>query len=154
MVTLNEPNNVVKSQNYFAKNKKHGKIIIICSLFFLLLLASIYFLFSYLKAQKELKYLKDPAAQEAVTKVENEKLINTVGKLIELPVNEEPIIGTVQDAEALARDQQFFANAKNGDRVLIYKNTAVIYRPEINKLINMGPVYINATSTTNISNNK
>ncbi|PIR78034.1 MAG: hypothetical protein COU28_03820 [Candidatus Magasanikbacteria bacterium CG10_big_fil_rev_8_21_14_0_10_36_16] len=153
----NELNNLSELQNNFSKkNKKKNdaKKIIILSLFFLLLVAIIYLLFSYLKTQKELSMLKDPVAQEAALKVENDKLIQKIGKLIELSTTEDPVVGTVNDATSLAQQQKFFVNAKNGDKVLIYKDKALIYRPDNNKLINVGPVYIDSTSTTDISSNK
>ena len=153
----NELNNLSELQNNFSKkNKKKNdaKKIIILSLFFLLLVATIYLLFSYLKTQKELSMLKDPVAQEAALKVENDKLIQKIGKLIELSTTEDPVVGTVNDATSLAQQQKFFVNAKNGDKVLIYKDKALIYRPDNNKLINVGPVYIDSTSTTDISSNK
>ena len=108
---------------------------------------SVYFFVRYQHAKTELAQLKDPVVQEALLKAENEALIRTVGELIELPLGEEPVIGTVQDAATLANDQKFFSNAQNGDRVLIYKDKAIIYRPDIKKLINVGPVYLNTTST-------
>jgi len=150
----NELNNLSELQNNFSKKKKYAKKIIILSLFFLLLVATIYLLFSYLKTQKELSMLKDPVAQEAALKVENDKLIQKIGKLIELSTTEDPVVGTVNDATSLAQQQKFFVNAKNGDKVLIYKDKALIYRPDNNKLINVGPVYIDSTSTTDISSNK
>ena len=150
----NELNNLSELQNNFSKKKKYAKKIIILSLFFLLLVATIYLLFSYLKTQKELSMLKDPVAQEAALKVENDKLIQKIGKLIELSTTEDPVVGTVNDAASLAQQQKFFVNAKNGDKVLIYKDKALIYRPDNNKLINVGPVYIDSTSTTDISSNK
>ena len=55
--------------------KKDNKKIILVSLFLVLFIGLIYLLFSYIKTQRELKVLKDPAAQEAAVKVENDKLI-------------------------------------------------------------------------------
>ncbi|EKE07225.1 MAG: hypothetical protein ACD_18C00149G0002 [uncultured bacterium] len=134
--------------------KKDNKKIILVSLFLVLFIGLIYLLFSYIKTQRELKVLKDPAAQEAAVKVENDKLIQKINKLIDLPTNEEPVVGTVNDASTLAQQQKFFSNAKNGDKVLIYQDKAIIYRPDDNKLINVGPVYVDSTSTESNINNK
>lgn len=154
MGTLDESNNLPNSRNDFVKRKNNTKKIIIFLAFFLLLFLAIYLLFIYVKAQKELNYLKDPVAQEAISKIENDKLIITISKLIELPVDEEPIIGTIQDAESLSQQQKFFSNSKNGDKVLIYKDQAFVYRPSDNKLVKVGPVYANSTSTESILNSK
>ena len=134
--------------------KKDNKKIILVSLFLVLFIGLIYLLFSYIKTQRELKVLKDPAAQEAAVKVENDKLIQKINKLIDLPTDEEPVVGTVNDAVTLAQQQKFFSNAKNGDKVLIYQDKAIIYRPDDNKLINVGPVYVDSTSTESNINNK
>ena len=74
-------------------------------------------------------------------------LVNEVGKLITLPSDEKPTVATITDIEKL-KDQPFFANAKNGDKVLIYTNAkkAILYRSEEKKIIEVGAVNINQTS--------
>src|SRR3989339_142767 len=119
---------------------------LLAALAVLLIGASVYFFIRYRDAKTELEQLKDPTVQEALLKAENEALITSIGMLIELPQGEEPVIGTIQDAATLAQDQKFFSSAQNGDRVLIYKDKAIIYRPSLKKLINVGPVYLNESS--------
>ena len=99
---------------------------------------SFYFYSQYQKSQA---LLKDPAL---AAKEEGKQLIIRIGKLIELPKGENPTIATVSDINKL-KDQVFFAQAKNGDKVLIYGNAkkAILYRSSINKLINVGPININ-----------
>lgn len=64
-----------------------------------------------------------------------------VGKLIEIPTNEDPAVATVNDVTKL-RDQPFFSNAKNGDKVLVFARAkkAILYDPIANKIIEVGPV--------------
>jgi len=138
-------------QEIFVGKKIQQKHIVIGIILFVIVLILGYFLFSYINTKRELQLLKDPAAQEALTKKENEKLIHAVSKLIELPTGLDPVVGTVLDAASLAKDQQFFTNAQNGDKVLIYEDKAIIYRPDLNKLINVGPVYLDSTSTAGTS---
>ena len=71
---------------------------------------------------------------------ETEQLVAKVGKLIELPKNEEATVVTLVDKEKL-KGQAFFSNAENGDKFLIYtkSNIIIVYRPSQNKLINVGP---------------
>jgi hypothetical protein len=54
---------------------------------------------------------------------------------------EQPTVATVSDITKL-KDQAFFNNAKNGDKVLIFKNTkkAIIYRPSTNQIIEIAPI--------------
>lgn len=75
---------------------------------------------------------------------EIDKLVERVRKHILLPENEEPVVATVVDAEALIKEQPFYANVINGDRVLIYtqRQQAVIYSPKRDILVNVGPVQI------------
>lgn len=65
-----------------------------------------------------------------------------VSQLIELP-DESPTIATVVDVEKL-KGQEFFANAQNGDRVLLFAQTkkAVLYRPGTKKIIEVAPINI------------
>lgn len=74
---------------------------------------------------------------------EIDDLVAEVGKLIVLPEGEDPTIATVTDPEKL-RDQVFFANAKEGDKVLIYTKAqkAYLYDPNIHKLLEVAPLTI------------
>lgn len=70
-------------------------------------------------------------------------LIEEVSKLISLPQDEEPTIATVSDPKLL-KDQAFFANAKTGDKVLIYTKAkkAILYDPVNKKIIEVAPLNI------------
>jgi len=143
-----------KIESSFQKRRKNNRMIIFVVII-LAILGVFYLLFSYISAHRELRMLKDPAAQEEVAKIEADKLVKTIGKLISLPEDQEPVVGTVNDANSLAEQQKFFINSQNGDKVLIYQSKAIIYRPSENKLINVGPVYVDSTSTeSNIDINK
>lgn len=78
---------------------------------------------------------------------ESAELIAEVSKLIELPKGEEPTIATVSDINKL-KGQEFFAQAKNGDKVLIYTKAqkAILYDPIAKKVVEVGP--INMTQPT------
>lgn len=83
-----------------------------------------------------LKQNPQQIAQE-VTK----ELIAEVGELILLPADEAPTVATVSDPEKL-KDQPFFANAKAGDKVLIYTKAkkAFLYDPVGHKVVEVAPV--------------
>ncbi len=76
--------------------------------------------------------------------VETDKLISDIGKIMILPSDEKPTIATVTDLEKV-KDQAFFKNAKNGDKVLIYTNAkkVILFRPSENRIIEVGAVNIN-----------
>lgn len=85
--------------------------------------------------------LKDQMAR--ATADQPTALVAKVAGLIDLPKDETPTIATVQD-ETKLKDQAFFAQAQNGDKLLIYAQAkkAIIYRPGDHKVINVGPLAI------------
>jgi hypothetical protein len=94
----------------------------------------------YLSRQvRALKQDPQQATQESV-----DKLLKEVSQLIFLPEGEIPNVVTVADPERL-KDQPFFANAKVGDKLLIYTNArkAFLYNPTDKKLVEVAPLLIN-----------
>ena len=83
-----------------------------------------------------------------VSKVEEDKKIqeitDSVGKLMILPKGEQPVIATITDSAGLAKEQPFYVGSSNGDVVLVYKKAlkAIIYSPEKNIIVNVGPVSV------------
>lgn len=88
--------------------------------------------------EKKLAELKGSFSQKTDDTAE---LIEQVGKLVFLPTDEQPTIASVSDSEKL-RGQAFFAQAQTGDKVLVYNKAkrAILYRPSINKIIEMAPL--------------
>lgn len=88
-------------------------------------------------------YNKSKSSGPEGSVVEIAKLERELGKIILLPENEVPTLATVADPEQL-KDQPFFADAKKGDKVLIYTTArkAILYDPKAKKIINVGPVAI------------
>ena len=70
----------------------------------------------------------------------DQDLLARVSELVVLPKNEQPTIATVIDPAQLKGD--FFAKAKKGDRVLIFKDTgkAILYDPVANKVVEVAPI--------------
>src|SRR3989338_10704341 len=96
-----------------------------------------YFYYQYSQNQQELLKLKNPK----LASDEVREIAAKVGKLMELPKDEEPTLATVTDLEKL-KDQPFFQNAQNGDKVLIFNSAqkAILYRMQSNKIINVAPL--------------
>jgi len=115
-------------KNVFYINKKFFFLLVIFII--AIISGSSYFYIQYRNSQK---LLKQPAA---VSQEEAGKIVASVESLMQLPKNEDPTIATVSNKEKL-KDQPFFANAKNGDKVLIYTKAkkAILYRPSTNKII-------------------
>jgi len=74
--------------------------------------------------------------QEQITHQENEEIIADIAKIIQLPTEEEPVLATVADVQKL-KDQVFFSQAKDGDKVLFFSQAkkAILYRPSEHKVI-------------------
>lgn len=114
----------------------------------LAILAGIYYYMQFKNAQN---LLKNPNL--AVEKQTN-ALTAQVSKLIMLPKDEVPTIATVTDASKL-KDQPFFANAVNGDKVLIYVKSrqAILFRPSSNLIVAVAPVNIANNEATAVPTN-
>jgi hypothetical protein len=125
-------------------NLKTNKSLWLIVIIVVLIVAAIpaYYYYNQYKIAQAL--LQNPKAS---ANAEVKDLVNKVGKLIELPTTETPTIATVSDITKLA-GQEFFANAQNGDKVLIFTQTkeAILYRESINKIIQVAPVNLGSAS--------
>lgn len=90
--------------------------------------------------------------QGAPILTEADELVTLVSKLMTLPTDEKPTVATILDIKKVA-GQDFYKNAKEGDKVLIFTTNkkAVIYRPSENKIIDVGVVSINEVIKPSIS---
>lgn len=52
----------------------------------------------------------------------------------------EPNVATIVDAAKLKQKDVFYKRAENGDKVVIWKERAVIYRPSVHKIVDFGIV--------------
>lgn len=64
-------------------------------------------------------------------------------KIMNVP-DEKPVIATVKDKNALKGQQAFFANAENGDKLVIFQTArkAILFRPSTEKIIESGPLLV------------
>lgn len=94
-------------------------------------MAAIFFAGQFFASQSSSETADDTATQRIIGKVEN---------LYMLPSGE-PTVAKVQNKEKLG-NQAFFSQAQNGDYVLVYTEAklALLYREDIDKLINVGPI--------------
>ena len=112
--------------------KKIIIIVALCAVLIGILTAGVYFYFQFQSGQK---------VAGVTTIQEVDRLVEKVGKLVELPKEERVTLATVSDISKL-KDQPFFSQSQNGDKVLIYEQSkkAILYRPSTNKIIEIGPV--------------
>lgn len=72
-----------------------------------------------------------------------DQVVKQVDKHYILPLGESPTLATVSDVNRV-RSQAFFANAVNGDKVLVYAKArkAILYRPSVDKIVEVAPLEI------------
>jgi hypothetical protein len=100
-------------------------------------IASLFLFVQYREAQAK---LKSPQAAAASTKQVTDTLAK-VSKLVIVPTDEKPTVVSVADPAKL-KGQTFFANARLGDKVIVYAKAkeAILYRPSTNQIVTMAPV--------------
>ncbi|OGH86567.1 MAG: hypothetical protein A2493_00940 [Candidatus Magasanikbacteria bacterium RIFOXYC12_FULL_33_11] len=133
-------NEEVFSNPVIKKRKKSGNfaIFVLSILLVISLLGSYYFYTKY----SAIKNNADILSQKEINSV-----LKDVSKLMFLPTDEEPSMATIIDKNQLI-DQPFFTEAKNGDKLLIFgkSSQAIIYRPSDNKIIKVGPIFLNQSN--------
>lgn len=114
--------------------KKHRPAIIFLGLVLLVLALAATSIYFYRKARH---------GNAASSPDEVRALVAQVGRIMVLPADETPTVATVADPEKL-KDQEFFIDAKVGDKVLIYAGArkAILYDPVAKKIVNVAPINI------------
>jgi hypothetical protein len=133
--------------NFLKVNLFSPKKYLLLAALVILIGAGGYFAYDYYQTQKELENFQSDTDLLAIK--EKNDLLKKLSNIAELPNNEEPTIATVADAFRL-RGQKFFEQAKNGDKVIIYKEAqrAILYRPETGKIVESAPVNIQDLENT------
>ncbi len=138
--------------------KKINPIFYIIIPIFFFLLAGMGLLFKlYLNSQNQLNQLQLQAGLDGTaptpTKDEIKKLVTQVGKHFLLPANETPHAITLANVDSLKKNQPFFANAKNGNILLVYSREVILYDPVIDKVINVAQIRIAPSAPPQTSDN-
>lgn len=112
-----------------------------CAVIAIALLPSLYF---YNASKQASENAASPDTSNLQTTAE---VVKRVNRHILLPSGEQPTVATVSDASKV-RGQNFFANAASGDKVLVYAQAkkAYLYRPSIDRIIEVAPLAPNKTS--------
>lgn len=118
---------------------------IVVAFLFLVLFAGLAGLgYLYWQTRQQLAYLSSPEGQEELARREAEEVLARLGELVVLPDEQDPIIATITDQEVLAAESVFYADAVNGDRLIIFPQAqrAYIYSPTRHRVVNIGPLAI------------
>jgi len=118
------------------------KKILILTLFLTILAASagvtFYFYRLYTDSQKQISDLTAKVPLVTDVNQEDATLIAKVARHILLP-EEVPIIQTVMDI-GVFKNEPFYKNAHNGDKILVYSNRAILYNPTEDRVMEVGVV--------------
>ena len=119
------------------KKRKNILSHVISLLIFALVVTSGYFYYQYHRLATGSVIDQVKAEEESVN------LIASVSKLMLLPKDETPTVATVTDIEKL-KDQPFFKDAKNGNKVLIYPSLkqVILYDQKSNMIVAVGSLNI------------
>ena len=136
-----------KGASMFKRNRMMMMWLVVGILLIVAAGTAVFYVKKYNDSQKQVQKLVSNPTLTA--QQQQQDLISKIGKLTNLPTGETPTIATVTDITKLA-GQPFFANAKNGDKVLIYTGAkeAYLYRPSTNKLINIAPVNLGSNTSS------
>ncbi len=137
------------------KSKKQKKVYTnhrIIVLLLLLVIASIFAGWSFLRLQITINKIKTNNIDTTVTEEQSMQqyynLIKLVQKHIVVNSNEEPFVAIVGDGDVARKLQPFFSQAKTDDVIVMYSDKAILFRPSEDKIVNIGPVFaINYTNT-------
>ena len=113
------------------------------SIFVLIIILAIGFVYYFAQYRK---LSKDP---NALAKEKTAQVIKKISELAVVPNDPNAVLASVSDITKL-KGQTFFENAQNGDEIVIFPTAmrAVLYRPSIDKIINIGPLASSPSSTT------
>ncbi|HSX29234.1 MAG TPA: hypothetical protein VLE73_01600 [Candidatus Saccharimonadales bacterium] len=102
-------------------------------------------LYGYMTTKRQLAGLKGNG--QSTAQAQTTELVAQIGQHIELPAGT-PTVATVKDVSKL-KAQEFFKNAQNGDKVLIYaqEGRALLYRPSTGKVIEYSKVNLSTQQT-------
>lgn len=108
-----------------------------------------YLFYQYYQTQQLIKAF---TTKQVLNKEEVKSLVLEVEKIAKLPDKEEPSVATVTDINKL-KGQPFFADGKNGDRVLVYANAQkiILYDPISKKIINIAPLSAGNTQAASLT---
>lgn len=97
----------------------------------------------YLDSQKKISQIQVAHSNLLTTPSPEDikQVVAAVEKHLLLP-SETPKLITISDAESLKKDQPFFTNAKDGDRLLIYSQKVILYSPGMDKIVDVAFIRI------------
>lgn len=122
--------------------------VILLLLLVALIAVSAFLYLKYQETQKQVEKLSTIQGQQELNKTQVNQLLGEMRSIIVLPKGEDPVVATIVDIKQL-KDKEFYKDAKNGDRVVVFSNAkkAYIYRPETKTIVNVGAFQVDNSQT-------
>jgi len=111
---------------------------------------SIFLYNKYTETQQKVEKLSTVQGQQELNKTQVQQLLSKMRTHILLPKDEDPVVATISDIKLL-NSNPFYADAKNGDNVVVYAKAkkAFIYSSDKDMIINVGAFEIDNQNTGN-----
>jgi len=96
---------------------------------------------AYWQTRQRLLASLTPDGQLAYAEKEAGQVLSELSLLAILP-NEEPVVATVVGAETLRSESDFYRDAQDGDKLVMFPQAerVYLYRPGLRRLVNVGPL--------------
>lgn len=86
------------------------------------------------------------SAVPTLTEKQVQSYVETVGKHMILP-KDTPTIVQISNVEQLKIDQPFFRSAVDGDQLLVYPSRVILYRPSLDRVVDIAQIRANTGQT-------
>lgn len=110
--------------------------------------AGIYGVKVFLDSQQKIKELQDKLEVSRTTETgDPQVIVDKVSRHMVLPKGQ-PSLVTIANVELLKKDQPFFAQASNGDKLLVYPDKVILYSPSLDRIIDIAGIRPNTSAST------
>lgn len=100
----------------------------------------------YFDAQSKLKVLGETSASAGDLAKEASIVIEKVRKHMVLP-DEEPKVLSIANVDLLKKEQPFFQQAKNGDKLIVFSQKVILYSPSTDRIVDVAQIRMPAPTT-------
>ena len=114
---------------------------------FLALLGGAYFVGQQMERknmQMQLDQLQEGNAQRS--QEEAKRIVSKVRKHIVIAGETEPTVATIVDVDTLKSRNSFYAQAKNGDHLVVTTNRAILYDPDADIILDVVPIQLESNA--------
>lgn len=150
MEPLKTPGKKISTKSKRSRSRISKVLFMLLALVLVALAAGSFVLYGkYQATQQQVEKLSTVQGQQELNQTQVNQLLGEMRAIILLPKDEDPVVATISDMNLL-KDKDFYKDAQNGDRVVVFANAkkAYIYRPSNKMIINVGAFEVSTGQTT------